>query len=248
MNNLFYLNELIIIFSMFSEFVFYFVVLLIVCLIKPFLGRGWLVSGIVFYILAAFFDVQSSYPHSHYITRIFLDIMNVVLGADSSYLYIYVVMPMVDGVALFSFLMFFFLYINKNIFGVEERNFLFTRKGRITRLQYLMVVFIILPVFKPIVLSIEPIIIYYYDYYYLMYDYEIIPSIFATSILFVSACSLSWILVSISVRRWHDCNKTGWFALLPFIPTVVYLGLVRGTQGNNRYGDDPLEMNRDSLE
>jgi uncharacterized membrane protein YhaH (DUF805 family) len=173
--------------------------------------------------------------------------MGLVMDYDSSYLYVYVVIPMVDGMALCSFLMFFFLYINKNIFGVEGRNFLFTLKGRITRLQYLMLVFIILSVFRPMVLSIEPIIIYYYDYYYFMYDYEIMPSTIAVFILFVIACALSWIVFSISVRRWHDCNKTGWFALLPFIPTVVYLGLVRGTQGKNRYGDDPLEMNRDPL-
>ncbi|MBM4345486.1 MAG: protein kinase [Deltaproteobacteria bacterium] len=51
--------------------------------------------------------------------------------------------------------------------------------------------------------------------------------------------------LSLSVRRAHDCDWTGWFAILTLIP---YLGFVfslmllfnPGTSGSNRYGPDPL--------
>lgn len=246
MSELFDLNEIVMSFSVFSEFIFSFLVLLIVFLIKPLLGRGWLILAIFFYILAALFDVQSSHLYAHYIGRIYHDLQLRFIQHDSFYLYSDIVQPMVDGIALFSLLMFFFVYFNKNIFGVEKRNFLFTLQGRVTRLQYLIVVCIVLSIFKPIVLSIEPLMLYYFDHYYLS-NYDMIPSAFAAFILFVIACIISWIVFSISVRRWHDCDKTGWLALLPFFPTVLYLGAVSGTQGHNRYGNDPLEVNPEPL-
>ncbi len=62
---------------------------------------------------------------------------------------------------------------------------------------------------------------------------------FGVSILcFLSASSLS-------IRRLHDLNRNGWFWLLCFVPLVnfflgIYLFFFRGTEGENRYGPDPL--------
>lgn len=62
---------------------------------------------------------------------------------------------------------------------------------------------------------------------------------FGVSLLcFLSASSLS-------IRRLHDLNRNGWFWLLCFIPLVnfflgIYLLFFRGTEGENRYGPDPL--------
>lgn len=57
------------------------------------------------------------------------------------------------------------------------------------------------------------------------------------------ALSLSGI--SLTIRRSHDLNKSGWFLLLLFIPIVnLYaifkLWLSKGTEGPNRFGPDPL--------
>ena len=55
---------------------------------------------------------------------------------------------------------------------------------------------------------------------------------------------LLWSALAVSVKRWHDRNKSGWWALVQFIPligwiwTLIENGLRRGTVGRNRFGDD----------
>ena len=51
----------------------------------------------------------------------------------------------------------------------------------------------------------------------------------------------SW---AVTVRRLHDQDKSGWFALLSFIPyvgglIVLVLAFLPGTPGENDYGFDP---------
>lgn len=51
-------------------------------------------------------------------------------------------------------------------------------------------------------------------------------------------------MLSACVRRLHDTNRSGWFYLIGFIPVVgLYLYFVcaqKGTEGPNRFGEDPL--------
>jgi uncharacterized membrane protein YhaH (DUF805 family) len=55
---------------------------------------------------------------------------------------------------------------------------------------------------------------------------------------------LLWSALAVSAKRWHDRDKSGWWALLQFIPvigtlwTLVVNGFLRGTPGTNRFGDD----------
>lgn len=58
------------------------------------------------------------------------------------------------------------------------------------------------------------------------------------------ACAVANIMLTI--RRCHDLDKTGWLALLMFIPYVgfipgLYFLLAKGTTGPNKYGPDPLQ-------
>lgn len=51
--------------------------------------------------------------------------------------------------------------------------------------------------------------------------------------------------LAVSVRRLHDTDHVGWWWLILFVPLIgVILLLVwyctRGTQGQNRFGSDPL--------
>ncbi len=53
--------------------------------------------------------------------------------------------------------------------------------------------------------------------------------------------------LSVSVRRLHDINRSGWWQLIVFIPVVGFILLIvwfcaRGTQGDNRFGPDPLSQ------
>lgn len=59
--------------------------------------------------------------------------------------------------------------------------------------------------------------------------------------LFVSISVLSF-----HVRRWHDLDRSGWWALITLVPLLgaLYsfgmLGFVPGTDGSNSYGDPQL--------
>ena len=50
---------------------------------------------------------------------------------------------------------------------------------------------------------------------------------------------------ALSVKRWHDLNKSGWWCLIVFIPGIgltaefILLGFIKGTSGSNNYGSEP---------
>lgn len=51
--------------------------------------------------------------------------------------------------------------------------------------------------------------------------------------------------ISLTARRLHDVDKSGWFQLISFIPLVgpiwlLVLMVTKGTEGKNRFGEDPL--------
>lgn len=59
----------------------------------------------------------------------------------------------------------------------------------------------------------------------------------------MAVCMLSGL--SLSVRRLHDLNRSGWICLLFFVPILnvflwYYLFCHKGTEGENQYGADPL--------
>jgi uncharacterized membrane protein YhaH (DUF805 family) len=55
-----------------------------------------------------------------------------------------------------------------------------------------------------------------------------------------------WIGLVVTVKRWHDRNKSGRWVLVNLVPVVGWLwtlvecGFLRGTTGPNRFGQDPL--------
>jgi uncharacterized membrane protein YhaH (DUF805 family) len=54
-----------------------------------------------------------------------------------------------------------------------------------------------------------------------------------------------WPSLAIYAKRWHDRNKSGWWSLIVFVPLIgsiwllVECGFLRGTEGPNRFGNDP---------
>jgi len=51
--------------------------------------------------------------------------------------------------------------------------------------------------------------------------------------------------IAVTVRRFHDQNRSGWMYLLSFIPylgvfIIIIFMCLRGTPGENRFGMDPL--------
>ncbi len=52
--------------------------------------------------------------------------------------------------------------------------------------------------------------------------------------------------LAVYTKRWHDRDKSGWWTLIIFVPFIgaiwwlVECGFLRGTDGANRFGPDPL--------
>ncbi len=59
--------------------------------------------------------------------------------------------------------------------------------------------------------------------------------------------ALLWPGIAVSVKRWHDRDKSGWWVLIGLIPVVGWIwslvenGFLRGTAGDNRFGADLTE-------
>jgi len=51
----------------------------------------------------------------------------------------------------------------------------------------------------------------------------------------------------VQIKRWHDRDKSGWWVLINFIPilgglwSLIECGFLKGTNGRNGYGRDPLK-------
>lgn len=56
---------------------------------------------------------------------------------------------------------------------------------------------------------------------------------------------LLWPALVISIKRWHDRDRSGWWVLVALLPVVGWLwllldnGFLRGTSGRNRFGPPP---------
>ena len=64
--------------------------------------------------------------------------------------------------------------------------------------------------------------------------------VFVFSILSIANTIPLW---AAAVRRLHDTDKSGWFVLISFIPIIglfiIYLLIVDGSKGKNRFGPKP---------
>lgn len=55
-----------------------------------------------------------------------------------------------------------------------------------------------------------------------------------------------WFSLAAGAKRCHDRGRSGWFQAIVLIPIIgaiwllVELGFLRGTEGENRFGPDPL--------
>ena len=55
-----------------------------------------------------------------------------------------------------------------------------------------------------------------------------------------------WPFIAVCIKRCHDRNRSGWFLLLFLVPLLnlwpaIELYFLKGTEGSNRFGDDPLQ-------
>ena len=106
---------------------------------------------------------------------------------------------------------------------------LFSFNGRINRAKYWLMV---------LILSIAPFIV-------LLFSVTVGEVGIVLYILY--SLIAIWPGLAISAKRWHDRDKSAWWILIGLIPIIggiwilVELGFLKGTDGENRYGPDPLE-------
>ncbi len=66
----------------------------------------------------------------------------------------------------------------------------------------------------------------------------VLALIFALAAIYPGIC--------VAIKRWHDRDKSGWWVLIALIPiigaiwTLIECGILKGTDGPNRFGADPL--------
>ena len=69
---------------------------------------------------------------------------------------------------------------------------------------------------------------------------------FTSGIYYLVSLVLLYPYLAAAIKRWHDRDKSGWWMLIALIPVIgwiwvlVELGFLRGTEGPNQYGPDPL--------
>lgn len=68
------------------------------------------------------------------------------------------------------------------------------------------------------------------------------------TVVFAIIAFVIWLIgISLSVRRWHDLNRSGWWMFVNIIPvfgwiySLIMLGFMPGDQGSNNYGPPPKE-------
>jgi uncharacterized membrane protein YhaH (DUF805 family) len=111
------------------------------------------------------------------------------------------------------------------------RHFLFLFTGRISRRQYWGFVAVITPVCL-IAAIVDG-----------KNGYEFLTGPLAAGVILL----LLWPSLAVQAKRWHDRDMSAWWILIHFIPLVgpfaalIVNGFLRGTDGKNKYGPDPLE-------
>lgn len=64
-------------------------------------------------------------------------------------------------------------------------------------------------------------------------------------LVLLTAFLFTWSSVAVSVKRFHDCDKSGWWLLIGFIPIIGGIWVLyensylRGSVGPNRFGPAP---------
>ena len=114
-----------------------------------------------------------------------------------------------------------------NFSAVLTKEFLLSHEGRLNRAQFWA--FVLLYIAASIIVGLID---------GLIGTGGILGVIFTLAMIYPSIC--------VYARRWHDRDKSGWWTLIAFVPILgalwifIECGCLKGTDGPNRFGPDPL--------
>jgi uncharacterized membrane protein YhaH (DUF805 family) len=73
---------------------------------------------------------------------------------------------------------------------------------------------------------------------------DLLPDGLAYILALVLFSTVAWMGLAVSVKRWHDRDKSAWWMFIVLVPilgfvwSIVETGFMAGTAGPNRYGSD----------
>ncbi len=123
------------------------------------------------------------------------------------------------------------------------KKLLFSFKGRATRLEFWMVSVVF---YAYSIIFFIPLVDFFSGGGESEGTFLLLMLLFCLFILYVFG--------AVHIKRWHDRDKSGWWILINLIPGIGYIwsvwdnGFLRGTEGNNRFGEDPLEISINNKE
>jgi len=212
-------------FNLSWEFVFNLFVFFVICFHQPFKGKNWLLLASVCWLIQPIMVVILEYSGLSY--ELESSISTIIWSINSM------------GYDLFLPMFFLTVWSNKHL-NIQNHSLLFSFKSRIPRSLYWVVSFLFTGVMIKLALSIDS---YGGNSVFAPWHKINISFIYVGILLLLH----TWIMLAINVKRWHDHDKSGWYLLLCLIPVVglfialIVLGCQRGTQGDNRFGEDPLK-------
>ena len=112
---------------------------------------------------------------------------------------------------------------------MDYKKLLFSFEGRINRKPYWM--FILAAIVVNIIVAVLA---------------AMLGDVVGLILTIIMAIAMIWAGLAVSVKRWHDRDKSGWWVLIGLIPVIgpiwvlVECGFLTGTAGQNRFGSDPL--------
>jgi len=75
-----------------------------------------------------------------------------------------------------------------------------------------------------------------------------LPGVILAVLAIAVLIGMVWASVGVTVKRWHDRDKSGWWIFIGLIPLIgpiwslVEPGFLRGTPGPNRFGAEPVDV------
>ena len=115
---------------------------------------------------------------------------------------------------------------------------LFKFSGRRNRKSYFLLNLSLIAMLLPILIALGVVL-------EILGETSPIVSSIVISLVFLLSILASWINLVTSSQRCRDWGWSGWFALalfIPFVSIIAFIALyfIKGDEGPNKYGNDPL--------
>lgn len=117
---------------------------------------------------------------------------------------------------------------------MDTKQFYFSFAGRVNRSAYWLRYILPVSIISIVVVFLVSFLIAGAD------------TFFGSALILIWGVLYAWISLAVGAKRYHDRDKSAWWILIALIPIIgsiwqlIELGFLKGTDGPNRFGSDPL--------